>query len=138
MADKEHRWRDVGDFVREQRREGRLSLRRLSELSGVSNPYLSQIERGQRRPSAHILQRLAYALKISAESLYVRAGMLEELDEPEVAAAIRRDPHLSEDQRRALLHVYLTFREIDAVSSGQNGTAELKVGFGESTARLGG
>ena len=76
--DFETRWREVGEFIREQRRIGHLSLRKLSEMAGVSNPYLSQIERGLRRPSAEILQQIARALRISAETLYVRAGMLDE------------------------------------------------------------
>ena len=74
----EHRWHDLGEFIRDQRRVGHLSLRKLSELAGISNPYLSQIERGLRKPSAEILQQIARALEISAETLYVRAGILEE------------------------------------------------------------
>src|SRR2546427_9806557 len=73
------RWRDLGEFIREQRSGARLSLRKLSEAAGISNPYLSQIERGLRRPSAEILQAIAKALRISAETLYVKAGILEEL-----------------------------------------------------------
>src|SRR5882724_7485268 len=69
--------RELGEFIREQRRVGHLSLRKLSEMAGVSNPYLSQIERGLRKPSAEILQQLAKALEISAETLYVRAGLLD-------------------------------------------------------------
>ncbi|MGH9037741.1 MAG: helix-turn-helix domain-containing protein, partial [Acidimicrobiia bacterium] len=76
----ENRMRDLGDFIRDQRRTARLSLRKLSELAGISNPYLSQIERGLRKPSAEILQAIAKALRISAETLYVRAGILEERD----------------------------------------------------------
>lgn len=98
---------------------GELSLRKLSELSGISNPYLSQIERGLRRPSAEILQQIARALSISAETLYVRAGILEPRDgSPDLVAEIRRDPHLDEDQKRALVHIYESFRadhdEVDA------------------------
>ena len=70
-------WRELGEFIREQRNTARLSLRRLSELAGISNPYLSQIERGLRKPSAEILQQIAKALRISAETLYVQAGILE-------------------------------------------------------------
>ena len=107
----EHRWRELGEFVREQRRLGQLSLRRLSELSGISNPYLSQIERGLRRPSAEILQQLARALQISAESLYVRAGILEDRSPPDdLVGAIRRSSELTEDQKRTLIHVYQSFR----------------------------
>lgn len=109
----EARWRDVGAYIREQRRVTRLSLRRLSELAGVSNPYLSQIERGIRRPSAEILHQIARALQISSETLYVRAGILEERtkDHPvDVPAEIGRDPHLDDEQRRALLHLYWAYR----------------------------
>lgn len=123
-ADKEHRWRELGAYVREQRRLGELSLRRLSEISGISNPYLSQIERGQRRPSADILQQLARALEISAETLYVRAGILEDRDQPDAAAAIRRDPHLTEPQRRTLLHIYETFRAEGDTRSHISGSGE--------------
>ena len=70
-------WRDLGEFIREQRNVARLSVRRLSDMAGISNPYLSQIERGLRRPSAEILQQIAKALRISAETLYVRAGILD-------------------------------------------------------------
>ena len=105
------RGQDLGLFVREQRAAAHLSLRRLSELSGISNPYLSQIERGLRRPSAEILQQLAGALDLSAEALYVRAGILEDRGEDsDVAGAVRRDPDLTESQKHTLLHVYETFR----------------------------
>ena len=80
MKELPDRWRDLGEFIREQRSTARLSLRRLSEQAGISNPYLSQIERGLRKPSAEILQQIAKALRISAETLYVRAGILEERD----------------------------------------------------------
>lgn len=107
----EHRWQDLGDFVREQRRLGQMSLRRLSELSGISNPYLSQIERGMRRPSAEILQQLARALEVSSETLYVRAGILDpEARTSTVIEAVRRDPELTEQQKRTLIHVYESFR----------------------------
>ena len=111
MSDGDGSGPDLGEFIREQRRVGQLSLRKLSELSGISNPYLSQIERGLRRPSAEILQQIARALSISAETLYVRAGMLEPRDgSPDLVAEIRRDPHLDEDQKRALVHIYESFR----------------------------
>lgn len=116
-AEREHGWRELGAYVREQRRIGELSLRRLSELSGVSNPYLSQIERGLRRPSADILQQLARALEISAETLYIRAGILDDRESPDVVAAIRRDEMLSEEQRRTLVHIYQTFRAEKAASA---------------------
>jgi transcriptional regulator with XRE-family HTH domain len=108
----DERWRDVGAFIREQRRLAELSLRKLSELAGVSNPYLSQIERGLRRPSAEILRQIAGALHMQAETLYVRAGILDEDPDTEVdlVAEIRRDPHLDEEQKRALVHIYRSFR----------------------------
>lgn len=110
---------DVGGFIREQRRLAELSVRRLAELSGVSNPYLSQIERGLRRPSADILANIAKALQISAESLYVRAGILDGEVDParmvsEVESAIRHAPELSADQRKALLGVYRSFVALNA------------------------
>lgn len=108
----DRRWNDVGEFIREQRASGQLSLRKLSELAGVSNPYLSQIERGLRKPSAEILQQIARALSISAETLYVRAGILDEPDGTfDLVAEIRRDPALSEAQKKTLVHIYESFRK---------------------------
>ncbi|HEY2428689.1 MAG TPA: helix-turn-helix transcriptional regulator [Acidimicrobiales bacterium] len=105
------RWRELGKFIREQRDLSRLSLRRLSDLAGISNPYLSQIERGLRKPSAEILQQIAKALRISAETLYERAGLLEVHEGGgDTVAAILRDPLLSEDARHTLLKVYLSLR----------------------------
>jgi transcriptional regulator with XRE-family HTH domain len=104
------RWRDLGEFIREQRNTARLSLRRLSEQAGISNPYLSQIERGLRKPSAEILQQIAKALRISAETLYVRAGILEERDLEDLESEILRDQHLTEDQKQTLIKVYQSFR----------------------------
>jgi transcriptional regulator with XRE-family HTH domain len=107
----ESRWRDLGDFIREQRRVGQLSLRRLSEMAGVSNPYLSQIERGLRKPSADILRQIARALSISSEELYVRAGILEERPgQPDLVTEIRRSHDISEDQKKTLIHIYESFR----------------------------
>ncbi|MGH9062225.1 MAG: helix-turn-helix domain-containing protein [Acidimicrobiales bacterium] len=104
-------WRELGEFIREQRGVARLSLRRLSDLAGVSNPYLSQIERGLRRPSAEILQQIAKALRISAETLYIRAGILDARElEGDLADAITADPTLSEEQKQTLLRIYLSFR----------------------------
>ncbi len=104
------RWQDLGEFIREQRSGARLSLRKLSELAGISNPYLSQIERGLRKPSAEILQQIAKALRISAETLYVRAGILEERDEDgDLEGDILRDRFLSEDQKQTLIQVYRAF-----------------------------
>jgi transcriptional regulator with XRE-family HTH domain len=105
------RWRDLGEFIREQRGSARLSLRRLSELAGISNPYLSQIERGLRRPSAEILQQIAKALRISAETLYVQAGILEPRDtSDDLTRRILADGHISEGQKQALVQIYLSFR----------------------------
>jgi transcriptional regulator with XRE-family HTH domain len=106
---------DLGDYLKEQRQSAQLSLRQLSEKAGISNPYISQIERGLKKPSAEILQALARALRISAESLYVRAGILEErIDDGAapsvgVADAILADPRLSDRQRAVLLDVYDSF-----------------------------
>lgn len=103
---------DLGVFIREQRRIAELSVRRLAELAGVSNPYLSQIERGLRKPSAEILQQIAKALEISSETLYVRAGILDEdfVNEPsDVEATIRRATELTADQKKALIGVYRSF-----------------------------
>ncbi|MFL6100216.1 MAG: helix-turn-helix domain-containing protein [Actinomycetales bacterium] len=102
---------DLGTYLREQRESARLSVRQLSELAGVSNPYLSQIERGIKRPSAEILAQLAKGLRISAESLYVRAGILEEReDQLPFENAVRADAGLSERQKRVLLDIYTSFR----------------------------
>jgi transcriptional regulator with XRE-family HTH domain len=107
----EHRLHDLGAFIRDRRRDARLSLRRLSELAGISNPYLSQIERGLRKPSADILQQLAHALHLSAETLYVRAGILDpQDDESNLERAILRDTTLTDAQRQALLEVYRSFQ----------------------------
>ena len=106
---------DLGGYLREQRQAAQLSLRQLSEVAGVSNPYLSQIERGLKKPSAEILQQLARGLRISAESLYVRAGILEEQadhgDAPvvDVRAAVLADRRLTDRQRSVLLDVYESF-----------------------------
>src|SRR3954464_55895 len=105
------RWIDLGQFIREQRNTARLSLRRLSDMAGISNPYLSQIERGLRKPSAEILQQIARALRISAETLYVRAGILEDRGtEHDLAGEILRDPFLSEEQKQTLVRIYTSFR----------------------------
>jgi transcriptional regulator with XRE-family HTH domain len=110
MAEDERAY-DLGAFIREQRSNARLSLRRLSDLAGISNPYLSQIERGLRKPSAEILQQIAKALRISAETLYVRAGILEDREgEHDLPGEILRDPFITEDQKQTLIKVYLSFR----------------------------
>ncbi|MCU1353128.1 MAG: Helix-turn-helix domain [Acidimicrobiales bacterium] len=111
MSELENRWRDLGEFIREQRRVGHLSLRKLSEMAGISNPYLSQIERGLRKPSADILQQIARALEISSETLYIRAGILEAHDgDTDLITEIRRDPWIAEDQKKTLIQIYESFR----------------------------
>lgn len=101
----------LGEFIKDQRQIARMSVRRLADLAGVSNPYLSQIERGLRRPSAEILQQLAKALQISAETLFVRAGFLSDDAEPmaRVRDAIAADPSLTAEQKQALRNVYDSF-----------------------------
>jgi transcriptional regulator with XRE-family HTH domain len=114
MESLETRLHDLGDFIRDQRRNARLSLRKLSELAGISNPYLSQIERGLRKPSAEILQGIARGLRISAETLYVRAGILDEQgDPPDLVAAVLRDPTLTERQKQVLVEIYRSFQQDD-------------------------
>jgi len=106
---------DLGEYLREQRQSAQLSLRQLSEVAGISNPYISQIERGLKKPSAEILQALAKALSISAESLYVRAGILDERTDVgearlvDVTDAVLADPKLNDRQRAVLLDVYESF-----------------------------
>jgi transcriptional regulator with XRE-family HTH domain len=110
----------VGDYLREQRVAASLSLRQLAEQAGVSNPYLSQIERGLRRPSAEVLQQLAKALRISAETLYVRAGILDP-DDGEVRSvelAVLADTGLTERQKQSLLDVYQSFRAANSQPAG--------------------
>ena len=101
----------LGEFIAGQRRSARLSLRQLAEQAGVSNPYLSQIERGLRKPSAEVLQQLATALRISAEQLYVRAGILDPQahPSPSVEAAVLADTAITERQKRVLIDVYAAF-----------------------------
>jgi len=110
-VDDERGLRALGAFIREQRRQARLSMRGLAELAGVSNPYLSQIERGLRKPSADILQQLARGLSIPAEALYVRAGILEpRTADVDVVGEILRDPWLTAEQRAALVRTYRAYR----------------------------
>lgn len=111
--DKLTRLGDLGAYIRNQRNSAQLSLRNLAKLAGVSNPYLSQIERGLRKPSAEILQAIAKALSISSETLYVKAGILEERDpDDNVENAISRDRYLTEPQRKALVEMYRSFRQL--------------------------
>jgi transcriptional regulator with XRE-family HTH domain len=101
----------LGEYLREQRSTAQMSLRQLAEQAGVSNPYLSQVERGLRKPSAEVLNKIASALQISSEHLYVRAGLLDEDSAalPDVVVAIQVDPVLTSRQRQALLDVYQAF-----------------------------
>ncbi|MCG8914208.1 helix-turn-helix domain-containing protein [Actinokineospora sp. PR83] len=102
--------RDIGGYIKQQRDTAKISLRQLSKLAGVSNPYLSQIERGLRKPSAEILQQIAKGLRISAEALYVRAGILDLPVGGPVPDAVRADTELTERQKQVLLDVYESFR----------------------------
>lgn len=103
--------RDLGAYIRDQRRSAQISVRQLAKLAGVSNPYLSQIERGMRKPSAEILQQIAKALRISAEALYVQAGILDERGtDSDVPAALMGDHHLTERQKQVLVEIYESFR----------------------------
>lgn len=106
--------RDIGEYIKQQRSNAKISLRQLSKLAGVSNPYLSQIERGLRKPSAEILQQIAKGLRISAEALYVQAGILDLPTGGPVADAIRADEELNERQKQVLLDVYESFRKENA------------------------
>ncbi|MEW2067041.1 helix-turn-helix transcriptional regulator [Streptomyces sp. NPDC007346] len=121
---------NLGEYLREQRRAAQLSLRQLADAAGVSNPYLSQIERGLRKPSAEVLQQVAKALRISAETLYVRAGILDEREreELETRAVILADPSINERQKNVLLQIYDSFRRengfVPEAEDGPGGTAE--------------
>src|SRR5262249_33771802 len=101
----------IGDYIRQQREQAKFSLRQLAQAAGVSNPYLSQIERGLRNPSAEILQQIAKGLRISAEALYVQAGILEDRPgDSGVRSALLTDPHLTERQKQVLVEIYESFR----------------------------
>jgi transcriptional regulator with XRE-family HTH domain len=106
----ERKGADLGAFIREQRERANISLRKLADKAGISNPYLSQIERGLRKPSAEILKSIARGLSISAESLYSRAGLLEEgFSPPTVVEAVETDTQLNQRQKQVLLDIYRTF-----------------------------
>ena len=109
----------IGEYIRQQREQAKISLRQLSQAAGVSNPYLSQIERGLRKPSAEILQQIAKGLRVSAEAMYVQAGILE--DKPAdsgVRSALLTDPSLSERQKQVLIEIYESFRKENGVENG--------------------
>lgn len=102
---------DIGGFIRSQREAAQVSVRQLADKAGVSNPYLSQIERGLRKPSADVLSQIAKALRVSAEVLYVRAGILEPSEKSEVRDAIVTDTAITERQKQVLLDIYTSFRQ---------------------------
>jgi len=115
----------IGEYIKEQREQAGKSMRQLAQAAGVSNPYLSQIERGLRKPSADILQQIAKGLRISAEALYVQAGILE--DRPAdsgVRSALLADPELSERQKQVLIEIYESFRKENAAAAAQASAAE--------------
>ena len=106
----------IGEYIRQQREQAKISLRQLASAAGISNPYLSQVERGLRRPSAEILQQIAKGLRISAEALYVQAGILEDRrPDSGVRAAVLADPELAERQKQVLLEIYESFRRETAL-----------------------
>jgi transcriptional regulator with XRE-family HTH domain len=125
--------RELGKFIRDQRRVAQISLRNLADQAGVSNPYLSQIERGLRKPSAEILQGIARALRISAETLYVKAGILEERqDSQDLVAAILREQDITEKHKQVLIEVYRSFRR-EAEAAAKNRAAREKAVPGKIT-----
>ncbi|GLW10415.1 hypothetical protein Misp01_55430 [Microtetraspora sp. NBRC 13810] len=102
----------IGEYIRDQRTQAKISLRQLASAAGVSNPYLSQIERGLRKPSAEILNQIAKGLQISAQALYVQAGLIEDgTHESDVITTIRADTHITERQRQVLIDIYESFRK---------------------------
>jgi transcriptional regulator with XRE-family HTH domain len=105
---------ELGEFIRDLRRSARFSLRELAEKAGVSNPYLSQIERGLRKPSAEVLAQIAAALRVSTPLMYLRAGLLNERDGQGVLGAIAADPDLTIAQKQSLTQIYETFRRENA------------------------
>ncbi|MFF7360334.1 helix-turn-helix domain-containing protein [Streptomyces sp. NPDC008125] len=124
---------NLGEYLREQRRSAQLSLRQLADAAGVSNPYLSQIERGLRKPSAEVLQQVAKALRISAETLYVRAGILDERErgELETRAVIVADPSINERQKNVLLQIYDSFRRENGYVPDPDASADTDTADGE-------
>src|SRR5215831_12177713 len=105
---------DIGEFIKDLRRNARISLRELADRAGVSNPYLSQIERGLRKPSAEVLAQIANALRVSTPLMYLRAGLLNERDSQGVLGAIAADPDLTIAQKQSLTQIYETFRRENA------------------------
>lgn len=125
---------DIGAYIRRQREGAEVSLRQLAKVAGISNPYLSQIERGLRKPSAEILAQIATGLRISAEALYVRAGILEPRESSPVLDAVAADPDLSERQKQVLTDIYESFRRGNAADAGQAVTAAVETVVGHSAA----
>ena len=115
---------DIGSFIRSQREAAKVSVRQLAEKAGVSNPYLSQIERGLRKPSADVLNQIAKALRVSAEVLYVRAGILEPSEPSEVRDAIVNDVGITERQKQVLLDIYTSFRQQNEAEAGEEPTSD--------------
>ena len=115
---------DIGSYIRSQREGAQVSLRQLARSAGVSNPYLSQIERGLRKPSAEILQQIATGLRISAEALYVRAGILTSEPASAVTDAVLADPTLTERQKQVLLDIYQSFRRENDVAADPGTTTD--------------
>jgi transcriptional regulator with XRE-family HTH domain len=131
--------RDIGTFIRDLRRNAHISLRQLAEQAGVSNPYLSQIERGLRKPSAEVLQQLANALRVSTPVMYLRAGLLDAKDGQTVLTAIAADPDLTVAQKQSLSQIYETFRREngrDAKAGGGANGRDAKAGGETTTARV--
>ena len=128
--------RHLGDYIREQRGASDISLRQLAKLAGVSNPYLSQIERGLRKPSAEILQQIAKALRISAEALYVQAGILEQREGSGLLAdAIHADDGLNERQKQVLLEIYDSFRK-ENTAAGPSAAQDASVSLVTATSEM--
>jgi transcriptional regulator with XRE-family HTH domain len=125
----------IGEYIRQQREQAKISLRQLASAAGVSNPYLSQVERGLRRPSAEILQQIAKGLRISAEALYVQAGILEDRrPDSGVRAAVLADPELSERQKQVLLEIYESFRRETTLNvEASSGTAPQAAAAGDAS-----
>ena len=116
----------IGEYIRDQRTRAKISLRQLAEQAGVSNPYLSQVERGLRKPSAEILQAIAKGLRISAETLYVRAGILDEREESEdLVSRILADPTINDRQKQALVDVYRSFQQDREPTAGADVSADV-------------
>lgn len=116
--------RDIGEFIRELRSAAQISLRELAERAGVSNPYLSQIERGLRKPSAEVLQQIGHALRVSTPVMYLRAGLLDPKEGQDVLTAIAADPDLTIAQKQSLTQIYETFRRENARTTEESHTAQ--------------